>query len=100
MTWILIVVLVVFTYIAVLTSEGVAAYQMIMDEGLDITVWELTQLTFAAPFLPEIFDTGALWASIGLGWFFAGLGSFTFLRKTNKEAVGAELAIRRVGDGL
>ncbi len=97
MTWIMILVLIVFTYIAVLTSEGVAAYQMLTDEGYIITAAELVPVVIAAPFMPE---SGPLWGSIAIGWFFAGLGSFTFLRKLNKEAVGADLAVKRVSSDL
>ncbi len=98
MTWILILVLFVFTYVAVLTSVGVEAYQASVEAGL--SVGQLIYLVFIAPFTPELFDTGALWGNIALGWFFAALGSFAFLRKTNKEAVGADLAVTRVSNDL
>ncbi len=97
MTWIMIIVLIVFTYIAVLTSEGVAAYQMLTDEGYIFTIPELIGAVIEAPFMP---DAGPLWGSIAIGWLFAGLGSFTFLRKMNKEAVGADLAVTRVSNDL
>ncbi len=100
MTWIMIIVLVVFTYIAVLTSQGIVEYQFFTDQGYDVDVFELAKMMIIAPFLPEYFETGPLWGSIALGWLFAGLGSFTFLRRMNKEAVGKDLAITRVSNDL
>lgn len=100
MTWILILVLIVFTYIAVLTSQGIVEYQYLAEMGYEVDIFELAKMMIAAPFLPEFFETGALWGSIALGWLFAGLGSFAFLRKKNKEAVGADLAIKRVSSDL
>ncbi len=95
MTWILILVLIVFTYVGVMVSQGV---QYAVESGYSFDLFELFKLMMMAPFLPEFFDTGILWGSIGLGWFFAALGSFGFLRTKSKEAVGTDLDLKRVDD--
>jgi len=97
MTWILIVVLVVFTYIAVLASEGIAGYQQLTNEGYSINLPEYTLLVLSLPFIPE---GSAIWGSIALGWLFAGLGSFSLLRKAGKEAAGKDLELTRISSDV
>lgn len=97
MIWILIIVLVVFTYVAVLTSEGIAAYQELLNQGYSIIIPEYILYVLIFPFLPE---GGALWGNIALGWLFAALGSYSLLRRTSKEAAGADLEITRVSSDL
>jgi len=97
MTWILIIVLVVFTYIAILAGEGIAGYQQLINEGYSVSIPEYILLVILLPFIPE---GSVLWGNIALGWFFAGLGSFSLLRKAGKEASGTDLSITRVSNDI
>ena len=93
MVWVLVIVLIVFTYV------GVMASQMVTDANLG--GFELTGnailIYLMAPFLPEYFYTEVIWGQLALGWLFAGLGSFGLIRKANKEASGKDLEVKRVG---
>ena len=89
MVWILVIVLIVFTYVGVMTSE-IVAYAV--QGGYDLTS-EAFIFMLTAPFSPE---GGGFWGQIALGWLFAGLGSFGLIRKANKEASGKDLAVKRI----
>jgi len=97
MTWTLIIVLIVFTYIAVLASDGITAYQEFSNLGYSIPISEYILYVLMFPFLPE---GGAIWGNIALGWLFAGLGSFSLLRKAGKEAAGADLELTRISSDV
>lgn len=91
MVWIIIVVLIIFTYIGVMGS----LYASAINEGYDMRGTLL--LVLIAPFLPQYFETGVLWGQLALGWLFAGLGSFGLIRRANREATGKDLAVKRLG---
>ena len=97
---IIVVVLIVFTYLAVLVNTGISVYQELAMPGYDIDFGALVSLILASPFSPEFFDTGQIWAAIGMGWLFAGIGSFFFLRKIQKESSGKDLNIKRINTDL
>lgn len=92
MVWVLVIVLIVFTYV------GVMANLMVSDSNLQ--GFEVTGNAFLiylmAPFLPEYFYTGAIWGQLALGWLFAALGSFGLIRRANKEAKGKDLEVKRI----
>lgn len=100
MIWILIAVLVVFTYVGVLTSMGVS---IIQEFGLEVTQIEIgpfISLMLGAPFDSEMFETGVVWGQLALGWLFAGLGSYGILKKARKESSGKDLAVQRINNDL
>jgi hypothetical protein len=97
MLFIVIAVLIVFTYAAVIVNQTITDYQYLTGLGYyDIPVFELFGMELAAPFYPE--DAGYLWAQIGLGWLFAGLGSFLYLRNIRKESLGKDIEVTRLPD--
>lgn len=100
MIWILIIVLVVFTYVGVLFSLGVS---IIQEYGLEITeldVGAFITTMLGAPFDSELFETGVVWGQIVLGWFFAALGSYGFLKKAKRESSGKDLSVQRINNDL
>ncbi|MDD5017531.1 MAG: hypothetical protein PHO15_05490 [Eubacteriales bacterium] len=97
---IIIAVLVVFTYVSVLANQCITEYQYYAALGYDVDIGALFSTILAAPFMPAEFETGLLWGQIGSGLFFAGLGSFFFLRKVRKESTGQDVAVKRIGRDL
>jgi hypothetical protein len=90
MVWILIVVLIVFTYVGVMAS----LYVSIAAEGYDL-VDNAFWLILTLPFVPGG-DAGVIWGQIALGWLFAALGSFGLIRKAGREASGKDLSVKRI----
>jgi hypothetical protein len=92
---IVITVLIVFTYIAVIVNQTITDYNYLTEQGYyDIPVFDLFGIELTAPFYPE--DAGYLWGQIAMGWFFAALGSFTYLAKIRKESAGKDLEVKRL----
>ncbi len=105
MLFIIIAVLIVFTYTAIIVDYTIADYGAFPGDKSDIPVMELFAAEFVSPFSEGYvvfgdyyltMDTGAMWAQIGLGWFFAALGSFFFLRNIRKESKGGDLEVKRI----
>ncbi len=95
MLFIVIAVLIVFTYAAVIVNQTIADYQYLTDLGYyDIPVFGLFGMELTAPFYPE--EAGYLWGQIGLGWLFAGLGSFILLKNIRKESLGKDIEVTRL----
>jgi|AGTN01.2.fsa_nt_gi hypothetical protein len=90
MVWILVVVLVVFTYVGVIAS----LYANIAADGFEM-VDNAFLIVLTLPFIPGE-DVGAVWGQLALGWLFAGLGSFSLIRKANREGAGKDLAVQRI----
>ena len=100
MVWILILVLVVFTYIGVLFSLGVNIIQEYNLRLADLDIGAFIISMLGAPFDSYMFNTGAVWGQLALGWFFAGLGSFGILRKAGKESSSKDLMVQRINKDL
>lgn len=99
MIWILIVVLVVFTYVAVLISMGVMVMQELGLSLSDIYIFKFLQTMLVFPFTSEP-GVGEIWLQLALGWLFAGLGSYRILKKARKESSGKDLAVQRINNDL
>ena len=95
MVWILIVVLVVFTYVGVMTSLYVGVVIDSQQQGYEL-VDNAFVIILTMPFVPGE-DTGMIWGQLALGWLFAGLGGFGLIRRANREAKGKDLAVQRIG---
>jgi hypothetical protein len=93
---IIIAVLLVFTYVAVTINQTITDYRYLSDEGLKVSALDLFGLELGAPFDPTLPDTGYLWAQLGLGWFFAALGSFFYLKSVRREGRGNDLEVKRI----
>ena len=100
MVWILILVLVVFTYIGVLFSMGVSIIQEYGVKLADLDIGAFIISILGAPFDSYMFNTGAVWRQLALGWFFAGLGSFGIIRKAGKESSSKDLMAQRINKDL
>ncbi len=90
MVWILIIVLIVFTYVGVMAS----LFATVASQGYEM-VDNALLIILALPFTPGE-DMGLVWGQLALGWLFAGLGSFGLLRRAGKEAAGKDLAVKRI----
>jgi hypothetical protein len=93
---IIIAVLLVFTYVAVTINQTITDYRYLSDEGLKVSALDLFGLELGAPFDPTLPDTGYLWAQLGLGWFFAALGGFFYLKSVRREGRGKDLEVKRI----
>lgn len=113
---IVILVLIVFTYLGVVMSEGVLAINELSKEGIAIDNVKFLTDMITAPFSPgiEIHYTdipslsyyvtgdewadivGPIWSDIALGYFFAALGSFAYLARIRKESAGKDLEVKRL----
>lgn len=100
MIWILIVVLLVFTYAGVLISLGVSIAQEYGLSFADIDLGAFIISMLGAPFDSYSFNTGVVWGQIALGWIFAGLGSFGILRKAGKESSSKDLLVKRINNDI
>lgn len=100
MLFILIAVLIVFTYIAVIVNFCIDLNNYVNEQGYSIDAFELFKIVFVGPFDPVNFDTGAMWAQIGMGWLFAALGSFFFLRNIRRVGKGKDLEIKRLDNNI
>lgn len=105
MFFIIILVLIVFTYAAVITSQTITDYNSYPGDKSEIPIFELFSAEMSAPFSPGYItfgefeletNAGALWAQIGLGWLFAGIGSFVSLRSIRRESLGKDIEITRL----
>lgn len=95
MLFIVIAVLIVLTYVAVTVNQTITDYNYLTEMGYyDIPIFELFGMELTAPFYPE--DAGYLWGQIGLGWLFAGIGSFVFLRRIRRESAGKDIEVKRL----
>jgi hypothetical protein len=93
MVFILIAVILVFTYAAIIVNQTISDYNAYPDDKSQIAVVDLFVSELAIPFsdadvyIGDYYFTpnpGVAWAQIGLGWFFAALGSFALIKKTFK----------------
>lgn len=105
MLFIVIIVLIVFTYMGVILSQTFADLNTYPGDKSEVPVLDLFQAELGAPFSAGsiIFgdfelqvDTGAMWTNLLLGWVFAGIGSYTYLRRIGKESKGKDLQVRRL----
>ena len=97
---ILVIVLIIFTYVGVLTSQGFIEYQALKNMGYEVPPFWFFSIMMISPFLPLEFDVVGLWGQIGLGLLFTGLGSFTILKKAKKHASDKDIAVTRLGGDL
>ncbi len=116
MVLIVILVLIVFTYTGVVISDSVSIITEINKEGIHIDNVKFITDMAAAPFSPGIEIvytapvattayitgqdwadmTGDLWRDIALGFLFAGIGSFVFLRRIGRESAGKDIEVKRL----
>lgn len=97
MLYIIVVVLIVFTYLAVIVNQTITDYNLMssFERGI-ITPFELFTYEIFGPFDPVNFDIGVYWLQLGLGWLFAGIGSYTYLKNIRKESTGKDLEVKRL----
>lgn len=83
MLLILFAVLIVFTYIAVMTCEGINIYRVRMDEGYDLFT-EISGMMTALLY-PDVYNVQYLWMRLGIGLLFSGLGGFALVLRFRRE---------------
>lgn len=113
---IVILVLIVFTYLGVVISEGVSVIKIFNEEGIALDGVRLLTDMVTAPFSPGINlyladlqsigyyltgdewadIVGQIWRDIAMGYFFAALGSFVYIAKIRKESTGKDLEVKRL----
>ncbi|MBN2879787.1 MAG: hypothetical protein JXN65_09180 [Clostridia bacterium] len=84
---ILIIVIILFTYLGIMASQMWFLLQSLMDQGYSlsqISIWELFKYVVVLPFTSEGMGYG-LWGEILMGFFFAALGSVSFLRRAHES---------------
>jgi hypothetical protein len=117
---IVILVLIIFTYLGVVISDGISIINVFNEEGVAIdNVRFLTDMV-TAPFSPGIeihsldypslgyYVTGdewaelirPIWGDIAMGYFFAALGSFIYLARVRKESSGKDLEVKRLSQNM
>ena len=90
------VVIIVFTYTAVIINQTIADYRYLTEEGyMGIAVLSLFRFELGLPF-DASYEVGYLWGQLALGWFFAGLGNFSLLRGVYKMGAGRDLEAKRI----
>ena len=90
------VVLIVFTYVAVIINQTIVDYRYLVGEGYTgISALSLFKLELGFPFAADP-DIGYLWGQLALGWLFAGLGNFSLLRDVYKTGAGRDLEAKRI----
>ena len=90
------VVIIVFTYAAVIINQTIADYRYLTEEGyMEISVFRLFKFELGLPFDTN-YEVGYLWGQLALGWFFAGLGNFSLLRDVYKTGAGRDLEASRI----
>ena len=103
---IIIAVLIVFTYAAIIVNQTIADYGAYPGDKSGVSIPALFVSELAAPFSSRDIivgdylltpDTRAAWGQIAMGWFFAGLGSFFFLRDVFRISSGKDLEFKRIG---
>ena len=94
MLFIIIGVLLVFTYFGVIASEVALAYEDFSYFGFG--VFEAMGFVTAFSFLADFSESAPLWGNIALGLLFAGAGSFGYLRKIKKQSTGEDLEVVRL----
>ncbi len=94
MVWVLVVVLIVFTYIGVMASTYVSIVNQAKDAGYEL-VDNAFWIVLTLPFTPNE-DVGVIWGQLAMGWIFAGLGSFGLIRRANREGSGKDIAVNRI----
>ena len=89
-------VIIVFTYAAVIINQTIADYRYLIEEGYaEISVLSLFMFELRLPFDAD-YEVGYLWGQLALGWFFAGLGCFSLLRDVYKTGAGRDLEAKRI----
>lgn len=105
MFFIIILVLIVFTYTAVIVSQTITDYNSYPGDKSELSIFDLFGAEMSAPFSSGVItfdeyeletDTGGLWTQIVLGWLFAGIGSFVSLRNIRRESLGKDIEIARL----
>lgn len=94
MLFIIIGVLVVFTYFGVIASEVAVAYDDFSYFG--ISAFEAVGFVTEFSFMADFSETAPLWGNIALGLLFAGAGSFGYLNKIKKQSTGEDLDVVRL----
>jgi len=90
------VVVIVFTYAAVIINQTIADYRYLTEEGyMEIAVLSLLRFELGLPFDTN-YEVGYLWGQLALGWLFAGLGNFSLLRDVYKTGAGRDLEAKRI----
>ncbi len=82
---ILILIIILFTYLGIMASQAWFVLKSIMEEGYlvsEIRIWEIFKYVVVLPFTAEGVGYG-LWGDILMGYFFAVLGSFSFLKNAH-----------------
>lgn len=92
MIWVLVIVLIVFTYVGVIGSIFV---QIVNANGYALTLESF--IGFVSISFTQNEFTGMIWGQLALGWLFAGLGSFSLLRRARHEGRGKDIEVKRVG---
>lgn len=106
MLLIIIAVLIVFTYAAVIINQTILDYNTYPGSKRDIDSLQLFAQELSIPFsggedviIGEYYftpDAGGMWAQLALGWLFAALGSFFYLRIIQREDKGKDLGVKRL----
>lgn len=105
MIYIIIAVLIVFTYVAIIINQTIDIYNAYPGDKSDLPVLGLFGAQFIAPFANSTLyfgdyyltpDSGAMWGQIALGWFFAALGSVFYLRRVGRIGSGKDIAVKRI----
>lgn len=91
---VIILVLIVFTYFGVIASS--VAYFVKENTFYDIPTIDLFILSLQIPFIVDAAEAGPIWGELALGWIFAGLGSFSIIRKVKKHSDGKNLNVTRI----
>lgn len=96
---IIIAVLTVFTYIAVMVCVGISEFNYWSQRGHDVHLQSEIIRMMTALLHPDEYDTSLLWLRLGVGWLFAGIGSFGLLLRYRRETTGKDIKMPRIGHG-
>lgn len=105
MLYIVIIVLIIFTYVAVIINNTITDFNMYPGNKSNVSISDLFVSELAIPFSSgEVYfgdysfvpNVGSYWLQLGLGWFFAALGSYTYLKNIRKESAGKDLEVKRL----
>ncbi len=82
---ILFAALIVFTYIAVMTCEGIIVYRARMDAGFTTGLFSEIGGMMTGLLYPGVYDTPYLMMRLGIGLLFSGLGGFALVLRFRRE---------------
>ena len=77
--------LILFTYIAVMSCEGINIYRARLSAGYETGLIREISSTMVGLLNPKVYDVAFLWMRLGIGLLFSGLGGFALVLRFRRE---------------